>query len=206
MSEPDAGFDRAEVAEAERLDAQIDALLGGSTQASDPLLWGLAVALRTDPPAAARRRVAAVAAGQPVASRARPRVARRATTIARWAAAALALLFIGHGVGNTISGEWVAAGLGEPYSPHAFAEGAWAIVAAGLAVGAGALRTRFLPVSVGAGVPLGTALGVHGVGELSVFAYGAALHLTEGVVAAVLLLTGWLAWRYGSRAGTEERS
>lgn len=129
----------------------------------------------------------------------------RARALPQLAAAVLALLFISHGLGNLVAGEWLSEQLGEPYAPHALTEGAWAMLAVGVAVGAGALRRRFLAVSVGAGVPFGTSLGIHGIGEITTFAYGAALHLSEGLLALALLGTWWMTRRYGMPSAKEER-
>lgn len=183
-------FDPREVAAAERLDAGISAMLSGKAPAgADPVALWLATSLRADPGPGVRRPGAA------------PRVYRAwrwRPALPQWAAAVLCLLFLGHGVGNILFGEWVAENLGEPFNAHAMTEGAWATAAVGLAVGLGALRRRFLPASVGAGVPLGVLLGVNGVHEIGVFTAGAVLHLSEGLVAIVLLVTWLVGRRYSA--------
>lgn len=195
-------FDPREVAAAERLDAEISAMLSGKASAgADPVPLWLATSLRADPPASLRHAVAPRGAEPRATASARIRGWRAA--VPQWAAAVLCLLFLGHGVGNILFGEWVAENLGEPFNAHAMTEGAWATAAVGLAVGLGALRRRFLPASVGAGVPLGVLLGVNGVHEIGVFTAGAVLHLSEGLVAIVLLVT-WLVNRRYSREGRTE--
>lgn len=190
-------FDPGDVAAAKRLDAEITAMLAGRAPASaDPVALWLATSLRADAPATLRPAV------EPrVGLAARIRGWRPA--VPQWAAAVLCLLFLGHGLGNILFGEWVAENLGEPFNAHAMTEGAWATAAVGLAVGLGALRRRFLPVSVGAGVPFGVLLGINGVGEIGVFAAGAALHLSEGLIAVVLLITWLASRRYGSGGRAE---
>ena len=132
--------------------------------------------------------------------------AGRAWTATRVMAAALAALFIFQGSSNLTAGEWVARGLGEPHSPHAFTEAGLAFIAIGVAVAAGALRRVWLPVAVTVGVPLGLVLGIRGVGEIEQFAAGAALHLSQGL-AGLGLLAGWLAMRrYRHRATDEEQA
>ena len=73
----------------------------------------------------------------------------------------------------------------------------------GLAVAAGAIDRRMATVSVVAGAPLGIALGVSGVAEVGVFAAGAVLHLTQGVVAVLLAVTFWR-YRRDSSGSTDE--
>lgn len=196
----DAEFDPELVAEAERLDREITDVLAGRPDVDvDPVALWLATSLRTSPPPRVRSRISrAIGHGAPPAG--------WAYRLPRLVAAALALVFVGHGVGNLILGEWVAAQLGEPHAPHAYIEGAWAIAAVGIAVGAGALRRRWLPVSAGAGVPLGVLLGAHGVSEFAVFPAGAVLHTAEGVLAIVLLVTWWISRRYGTPRRAEERA
>ncbi|MEX2294464.1 MAG: hypothetical protein WD691_11805 [Acidimicrobiales bacterium] len=185
-------FDPDEVAQAERLDGDISRALTGAVGTDTALTW-LVASVRTDPPAALATRIT---------------VEHERRERARWRPAQLvaglfALNLLSHGLGNMFVGEWVSRGLGEHYSPHAVREGGFALIAAGLAVGAGALRRSWLPVSVGAGVPLGLALGIYGLPEIGKFGQGAALHITQGLLAIVLGLSWWRARRYGNRPHDE---
>lgn len=184
-----------ELAAAEQLDAQITATRAGRPRAStEPAVLWLAASLSGSTPSKSlRRRIADVV---------RPPRSRK--LYARLAAAALALILFWHAVSNLFLADWVAANLGEPYSPHATFEGAWATLAVAIAVGAGALHRRWLPVSVSTGVPLGFLLGAGGVSELGVFPLGAVFHLSEGVLAAVLFVTWFVSWRYGPRRRVED--
>jgi hypothetical protein len=179
-------LDPTDLAAAEALDRQIDAVLAGRAgrDAAPELTW-ITAAVRTDPPP----RVATT-----VAERAE-RVLRIRWRPVRWAAAAMAYLYLSHGLGNIVVGDWVARGVGEHHSPHLMLEGGAAFIAVGIAVLAGALRPRLLPVSVVAGVPLALVLGYNGIGEVGEFAAGAALHLSQGVVGIVLAMMFWRTWR-----------
>lgn len=186
MAEPDAGFDPDEVAAAERLDAQIDAVLGGRADAgvaSEVLL--LAAAVRTDPPPSLGQRVEA----------SYERSMRRRWRPFRYVAAVMAYLFISQGIGNLVFGDWIAEGVGDDFSPHLTREGGFALIAVGIAVAAGALVRRMAPVAAFAGVPLAIAFGISGIGEVGVFAAGAVLHLTQGFVGVALAVTFWRYWR-----------
>ena len=187
MAEPgDDDFDPQEIAAAEALDRQIDAVLAGRAgpEVAPEISW-LSAAVRTDPPPGLAARI----------ERAHERRVRLRLRPVRYAAAAMAYLFLSHGLGNLFVGDWVARGVGEHHSPHALGEGGFALIAVGIAVLAGVLRPRMLPVSVAAGVPLALVLGVYGIGEVGVFAAGAALHLTQGVLGVVLGVTFWRARR-----------
>lgn len=185
MTDPTAmseSFDPAEVAAAERLDLEIDAVLGGRPDAdvgAEVLL--LASTIRTDPPPALAARVEVT----------HERAMRRHWRPFRWAAVAMGYLFFSQGFGNLVWGDWVADGVGEEFSPHLMREGGFALMAVGLAVLAGALVRRMAPVSVVAGTPLAIAFGVAGIGEIGVFAAGAVLHITQGLVGIVLAVTYW---------------
>ena len=157
------------------------------------MLW-LATAMRVSPPESTFRKVA----DQVSAAR------RRRWLPVQMAAAALGLLLFWHGLSNVFMGEWLASQLGEPYNPHVVFEGGIAFVAAGLAVLAGAYRARWLPVAVAIGAPFGILLAANGAHEVTEFALGAVLHLAEGAFAIALLVTWWLAWRYGRRDRREE--
>jgi hypothetical protein len=187
-------FDEVELAAATQLDAAVDRALAGTAGpgADATVLW-LASAMRVDPPAALARRI---------------RVEHEQLEQRRWrpvqlVAAAVAALMLSQGVGNIVNGAWVARGLGEDYSPHAFLEGGLALIAVGIAVAAGVFRRSWLPVSVAAGAPLAVAFGVNGVGEIGEFAAGAALHLTQGALGLALAALWWRARRYG-RAEPDE--
>jgi hypothetical protein len=187
-------FDDADVAAALRLDDQIAQVLAGDpSSGADPAVTWLLAAMRVDPPAALAARIEAD---------------HERRERARWrpvqlVAALFALNLLSHGLGNMFVGAWVSRGLGEHYSPHAFREGGFALIAAGIAVGAAALRRSWIPVSVAAGVPLGVTLGIYGLPEVGEFGAGAALHLTQGVLGIALGVTWWRASRYGSRSHDE---
>lgn len=182
-------FDPAEVAVADRLDAEIDAVLAGraSRQTDATVLW-LATTARPPAPSALASSVA----------RARRSVERRLWRPAQVAAAALAALFAAHGLSSLLNGAWVAENLGEAHSPHAYVEGGLALLAASIAVGAGLFRRERLGISVAAGAPLGLLFGVQGANEVGEFAWGVALHLSEALVALVLLVAWWRARRSAS--------
>ena len=191
MAEPDAAFDPEEVAAAELLDEQIDMLLAGRAGAdAGPELLLLATAVRTDPPAGLGERVAVT----------HERALRRRWRPFRYVAALMAYLFISQGIGNLVWGDWVADGVGDDFSPHLTREGGFALIAVGLAVAMGALVRRMAPVSVVAGVPLALAFGVAGIGEIGVFAAGAVLHISQGLVGLALALSFWRYWRPGPAA------
>lgn len=194
MAELDERYDESEVAAAEALDAAIAAALaGGPTRTGDPAVAWLTAALRADPPLALGRRI-------------RAEHARRETR--RWrpvqvVAAAVAALMLSQGVGDIVNGAWVARGLGEDYSPHAFVEGGLALLAVGIAIAAGVLHRRWLPVSVATGAPLAVVFGVRGLGEIGEFTAGAALHLSQGALGLLLAAAWWRAWRYGRAPASE---
>lgn len=181
-------FDPAEVAAAEQLDSVIAAAKRGEAPlGADPVVLWLATSVRTAPPRIRRP------APQP-----------RLWRLFQAAAGVLAVLLTMHALGGVVAGEWIARSIGEGYSRHGNLESGLAFVAVAAVVVAGAMRRRWAPVSVLAGVPLGSVLAVHGVREIGVFAYGAALHIAEGVAALVLLVTWWLMRRY-RRAPNAER-
>ena len=177
-------FDMDEVRAAEALDAEIDRVLAGAASVTtEPVVALLATAVRVEPPRALVARI--------------EREAER-REIRRWrpvqvAAAAMAALLISQGLGNLVSGAWIARGIGEDFSPHTMREGGFALIAVGVAVAAGVFRRSWLPVSVAAGVPVGIALGINGTSEIGHFAAGALLHSTEGLVAIGLAVTFWRA-------------
>lgn len=192
---PEEPFDPAELAAADTLDARIDDLLAGRARPdTPPEVLFLHAAVRTDPPATLAERVA----------ERHEQIERRRWRPVRYAAAALAYLFLSQGFGSLVWGDWVAEGVGDDFSEHAAREGGFALIAVGLAVLAGALRRRLVPVSVVSGVPLAIALGFLGVGEIGVFAPGAVLHLTEGVVGILFAVTAWRYWRDTSGPPDEE--
>ena len=169
------------------LDAQIDAVLAGRwTADDDTVVHRLAATIRTDPPPALGARVAGELR----------RTAHRRLAPVRVAAAAMAYLFISHGVGNLVNPEWIARNVGEPNSVHFATEGGLALVAVGLVVALAALRPVWLPAAVTAGVPLGLAFGVLGVREIGEFNGGAVLHLSQLAVALYLGIALWRHRRY----------
>ncbi|KAA0021151.1 hypothetical protein [Antrihabitans cavernicola] len=177
--------DPAEIAAAELMDAQIAATLGGRAEpTTDPTVLWLASSLR--PPASQTLH-------DRVAQQVRTHHARTWRFV-QLAAVALGLLLAIQGINGYVLGDWISRNLGEPFAEHASIDAAFAYIAAGAAVVAGAIKRRWLPVSVLAGVPLGLLLTAHGVHEFSEFAYGAALHFAEGAC-AIALLVGWLAMR-----------
>ena len=190
----DATGDPVQIAAADRLDAEIDAVLAGraSVRAEPSLLW-LASAVRPAPPSSL---------GTSVGRSIRAAVAR-IWRPAQIAAAALASLLAAHGLGNFVTGAWVAENLGEAHSPHASIESGLALLAVAVVVAAGLFRSDWLTASVVAGVPLGLVLGIQGVREVGEFAWGAVLHLSEAALAVVLLVLWWRARRYVSRPTVE---
>lgn len=187
-------FDEVELVAAAALDAAVDRAIAGVAGPDEDatVLW-LAGALRATPPPALARRVHAE----------HEQLEQRRWRPVQLVAAAVAALMLSQGVGNIVNGAWVARGLGEDYSPHAFLEGGLALIAVGIAVAAGVLRRSWLPVSVAAGAPLAVVFGVNGVGEIGEFAAGAALHLTQGALGLALAALWWRARRYG-RAEPDE--
>ena len=187
-------FDLDEVRAAEALDAEIErALTGAVSPRTETVVALLATAIRVSPPATLARRLEGEHAGRE----------RRRWRPVQVAAAALAALLLSQGLGNIVTGEWVARGIGEDFSPHTMREGGFALIGLGLAVAAGVLRRRWLPVSAAAGIPVGVALGISGLSEIGQFAAGAVLHTSEGVAALVLAVTLWRAHRYARRPDPE---
>lgn len=175
--------------EDELLDAEITGVLAGAGRAdADPTLTWLAAAARTTPPPELRARIDASV-----------RRTRRGDRPGRMLAAvawALAAVFASQAIGNIVAGDWIAENIGEPNGPHAYFEGALALMAAAACAAAGAVRRSWTPVSVLSASPLAVSLGLHGVGEFGVFAAGAVLHTTEGVLGLLLV---WAWWRESHR-------
>ncbi|MFT3901131.1 MAG: hypothetical protein QM728_12930 [Gordonia sp. (in: high G+C Gram-positive bacteria)] len=186
---------------ADALDVAIDDALAGDR--ADPALTWLADAFAVVPPPATTERVARrMASAQASGRRRRPTRAR--PDLWRWpriAAAVLGALLVFQGVSNLTSGRWIAANLGEAFAPHVSTEAGFALIAAGLVALVASLDRQWLVLALVGGVPLGAALGVHGIRELNVWSMGAALHLAEGAFALVLLVTFVVAWRARRRAG-----
>jgi hypothetical protein len=176
----DLVFDDAELEAAEKLDSVItDVLAGRAGHDADLVALWLASSTRDLAPL-------------PLVARLRGRVspANPPRRLVRSAAAALALLFLVHGVTNVAFSDWLAAQLGEE-GTHALYEGGLAMLTAAVAVGACLLRRAWTPISVASGVPLGVGLGLHGLTEIGEFAAGVALHTLEGL-AALTFLVAWL--------------
>lgn len=187
-------FDPAEVALAEVLDAEITrTLAAGPARDGDPLITWLSATMRSDPPVALGRRIHTE----------HERRERQRWRPVQIVASLFAANLLSHGFGNLFIGAWVSRGIGEAYSPHAFREGGFALMAVGLAVAAGAVWRRWLPVSVVSGVPLGLSLGIYGIPEIGKFGPGAALHLAQGALAVTLGVLWWRANRYGRAPTTE---
>lgn len=179
--------------EDELLDAEISALLaGGGRPDADPTLTWLAAAARTSPPPQLSARIGA--------SVRRTRRGDRPGRVLAAVAWALAAVFASQAIGNVVAGDWIAENIGEPNGPHAYFEGALALMAAAACAAAGAVRRSWTPVSVLSASPLGLSLGLHGVGEFGVFAAGAILHTTEGVLGLLLI---WAWWRESRRSGRD---
>lgn len=182
----------------ERVEAEIGEVLRGSGgRAADPAVLWLAAAARPGPPQALVTRIDASVA------RTRRRLDRPSLLLVV-VAAALATAFVVQGVGNVVAGEWIAENIGEPHGPHAYTEGALALVAAGVCAAGAAVRRSWSTVSVLTCSPLALSLGVGGIGEIGVFAAGVALHLTEGVLGILLVLAWWLDRRDRAAPGREE--
>lgn len=167
--------------EAQLLDSQITAALRGSS--SDQTLAWLAAELRTEPPVRLRRRIG------------------RSVLLRRWsvpqlAAAVLGMFLFWHGVSAIFMGRWIAENLSQPYTPHTSLEGGLAMMAVGTAAFACLVRREWLPVAALAAAPLGLAYGVGGISEVTVFAWGAVFHLSEGVAALAFLYFLWRGSRY----------
>lgn len=182
--------------ELERVDAEIGEVLHGSGgPTADPATLWLAATARPAPPPALVSRIDAAMAHDP--RRDRPGLLLCVVALA------LATAFVVQGVGNLVAGEWLAENLGEPHGPHAYTEGALALVAAAVCAAAAAVRRSWSTVSVLTCSPLALGLGVGGIGEIGVFAAGVALHLTEGVLGLLLVIAWWLD-RRDSVAGRSE--
>lgn len=176
----------------ELLDAEIAALLGGTGRPDgDPTLTWLAASARTTPPPDLVTRIDAGVRRR--AQRDRP--GRLLSVVAL----ALAAVFVSQAIGNVVAGDWIAENIGEPNGPHAYFEGALALMAAAACAAAAAVRRSWAPVSVLSASPLAVSLGLHGVGEFGVFAAGAVLHTTEGVLG---ILLAWAWWRDRRRSRT----
>ncbi len=174
----------------EELDREISQALRGST--SDPALSWLVAELRTDPPRKLRRRISWT-------------VWSRRWSAAQLAAAVLGMFLFWHGFTSIALGRWIAENINEAYSSHAAVEGGLAAMAVGIAALACLIKREFLPVAALSAVPLGLAYGVHGIGEVTVFAWGAVFHLSEGIVAIAFLYIWWHTSRYRQRRARKEQ-
>ena len=173
----------------EELEHEISQALAGKS--ADPALTWLASEFRTEPPARLRRRITRM-------------VWLRRWSAAQWAAAVLGVVLFWHGLSSIALGPWIAQNIGEPYAPHATLEGGLAAIAVGTVAIACLLRREWLPVTLLAAVPLGLAYGVHGIGEVTVFAWGAVFHLTEGIAAIAVLYFWWRTSRYRRRGARKD--
>ena len=186
-----------ELAAAEELDARIDRALSGRASATDdPVVSWLMLAVRTNPPASVEHRVAL----------ARIKVERARLRPLRIALGFMAYLFLSHGIGNIVSSDWIARNVGDARAPHGYLEGGLALMALGVLVAGSLFRRSWMPAAVAAGVPLGLALGVLGVGEVGTFGAGAALHLTQAAVAVAVGVMWWRLRRYRRGLSDEERA
>lgn len=166
----------------------------------DPVAEWLEVAARPTPPPGLLARIDDVVAAAPAARRA---VSDRPARPVALVGLALAAAFLVQGVGNVVTGEWIAEGLGEPHAPHAYFEGALAMVAAAVCAAAAAVRRAWAGLSVLTCTPLAVSLGIGGVGEIGRFAAGVVLHLTEGVLGLALVLAWWWSRRDSARRRRE---
>lgn len=184
MTEP---YDDDEARAAVALDEEIGAVLAGRpARAGDGTVHWLAAALRTDPPPALARRVATETAA----------AARRRLAPLRVIAAAMAYLFLSHGIGNLVNPAWIARNVGEANAPHFATEGGLALVAVGIVAAVAAARPVWLPAAVMGGVPLGLAFGALGAQEIGEFTGGAVLHLSQLAIAVALGIGWWRGRRY----------
>lgn len=171
-------------------DSLVSRVLGGEPTNDGVTLW-LANSVRSDPPRALVDRIDALVT--PASSP--PRAFR-------YLALALAATLAFQAVGNVLAPDWLNENLGST-GTHALYELALALMAAAVAVGAGALVRAWRPVAVAAGGPLGVGLGLHGLTEIGVFAAGVALHTLEGVLAVAMIWAWWHERRY-TRPGSRE--
>lgn len=191
----DEYFDPDELAAAQRLDDDIGRTLAGDpSRETDPTVLWLATSLQARPSRSVYKRISAAISVRE----------QREWRILQFVAAALALLIASHGISIFTSGEWIARNIGEPYAPHAAFESAFAYLAVAGTIAAGAIRKSWTPVAVVAGLPLGLVLAIHGASEVTHFAYGAALHLSEGVFAVALVIVWWRFGRYGTGSKRQE--
>ena len=107
------GFDPREAGAALQLDRAIEAVASGREAPgfdarTRGLVQALLVARRTDPPPALRERVRAAL---------RETAHERVWLPARFAAAVLALAFVGQGAGSLLFGRWVATNCTSPSNP-----------------------------------------------------------------------------------------
>ncbi|GED99074.1 hypothetical protein [Gordonia crocea] len=205
----DEDFAVSEQAAADALDVAIDDALAGDR--TDPALAWLSTAFADAPSAAVTERIADRVAGDAAGVSAAPSRRRRMRTgparvdparAWRWprvAAAVLGVLLMLQGLSALVAGEYIAENIGEPFVPHAATEGAFALIAVGFVALIASLDRQWVVLAVAAGVPLGITLGVHGAREVNVWAWGAALHLTEGLAAVVLLVSFLVVWRRGRK-------
>lgn len=126
------------------------------------------------------------------------RAVGRRWLVVRGVAAAMAFTLLVHGYGNFFRVEWIARHLHEPVSRHAYNEGGAALLGLSLFFLLAALRPRMLSTAAAVSAPVGAYFGVVGVNELSTFANGGILHITEGLLGLGLAGAWFWARRYVS--------
>jgi len=172
--------------EVERLDRSVTEVLAGHGGNADPTVLWLAANTRSMPPPGLLARIEGTVR-PPRASRAAERPGKLLTC----AALAMCAAFLVQGIGNLLSGSWIASNIGEPFGPHAYREGAVALIAAAVCAAAAAVRRSWAGLSTLTCAPLALSLGAHGFTEIGVFAAGVALHLTQGTLGLLLIGAWW---------------
>lgn len=160
----------------------------------DTVLWLTEATRSTPPPDLVARIDTSVRRRTAVAARS-DRPGRLLTAVAL----ALAGAFLFQATGNIVAGQWISDGIGQPYAQHVFFEMSLTLIAAAVCATAAAVRRSWSGLSVLTCTPLALSLGLHGVTEFGVFAPGAILHTTEGVLGLLLAWAWWREKRRGSR-------
>jgi hypothetical protein len=193
-------FDPTDVAAALLLDRAVDDALAGRVASNVDAATG----------AALRRLVEAHEGEPPPALAAQIGAAVRRAEQRRWlpvqvAAAVLACLLLGQGLGDLFNAEWVARNLGVAFDSHAYFEGGVVLLSLGAVVMAGALARRWIDIAALAGAPVGVAFAINGFSELAEFPAGGVLHLSQGAAALALAVLWWRARRYVLAFGAKRR-